>query len=260
MIPYRRRLEQISRYVSFPRRMPAEFQSRWLWVSPGASLKYWYGLRQAAFADLYDFARTYVQPGMTVWDVGANMGLFAFAAASVAGPSGRVLAFEPDIWSVRLLKRSCAVNYGNLAPVDVLPLAVSDQLSLQTLNIPEHSRAASHLEKSGGAGRDLIGQIRERHLVPTVTLDWVATQYPAPDVIKIDVDGGELRVLQGAQGILIAQRPVLLCEVYERNADEVTAFFRENGYAIFDYDYGESRKQPISRTVYNTLALPNSAD
>lgn len=256
----RRALERVSRQISFTRRLPKRFHSLRLRVSPGASLKYWLGLNQPAFNDLYGFAERYLQQGITVWDIGANVGVFAFSAAAVIGETGCVLCFEPDSWSVRLLKQSCAFNQGKCAPVDVLAVAVSDCLSLQVLNIPEHSRAASHLEKSGGAGKDLIGKIRERHLVPTVTLDWIATQYPVPDVLKIDVDGGELRVLKGARGIIDQRRPIILTEVYERNADAVGDFFREINYTMFDFDEDQAAQTPIARPVYNTLALPNSAD
>jgi FkbM family methyltransferase len=59
-----------------------------------------------------------VGPGNTVWDIGANLGLFGFAAAVAAGPSGRVLAVEPDTALAGLLRRSAAVNREH-APVDV---------------------------------------------------------------------------------------------------------------------------------------------
>jgi FkbM family methyltransferase len=70
-----------------------------------------------------------VRHGDTVWDIGANLGLFSFAAAVAAGPCGRVLALEPDAVMAGLLRRSAAVNGGH-APVDVLPAAVSDEESV----------------------------------------------------------------------------------------------------------------------------------
>ena len=78
---------------------------------------------------LVGLAAETVRRGDTVWDIGANMGVFSFAAAVAAGPSGRVLAVEPDNALVGLLRRSAAANHGH-APVDVLPAAVSDQESL----------------------------------------------------------------------------------------------------------------------------------
>ena len=48
--------------------------------------------------------------GSVVWDIGANVGLFAFAAASLAGPGGQVVAMEPDAWLVQLLRRSAKMQ------------------------------------------------------------------------------------------------------------------------------------------------------
>jgi hypothetical protein len=89
-----------------------------------------------------------------------------------------------------------------------------------------------------------------------VTLDWLAHRYPIPQVIKIDVDGSECRVLEGGRTLLRQYRPVLLTEVYERNADAVTTLLRELDYTLFDYDQDETGRQPILRATYNTLALP----
>jgi len=256
----RRIAERLSRSVVLRRRLPAEFGALPVYVSPGASLIYWRGLRLPAFDDLYDFARHYLRPGQVVWDIGGNVGVFSFAAAARVGPTGRVLTFEPDLWSVRLLRRSADLNRDRAAPVHILPVAVSESLSLEWLHIPERSRAASHLATTGdGAGAAITGAIRERHLVPVINLDWVAAQQPPPDILKIDVDGAELGVLRGASHLLRTRRPVILTEVYERNADAVTALLRSHGYTLCSYEHGEARKRPVDRATYNTLALPPSA-
>lgn len=254
----RRVLEYFSRHVEFDRRLPAHFGSLRLRVSPGASLIYYRGLRRPNFDDLYDFAEHHVQPGHTVWDVGGNMGVFSFAAAARAGTSGRVLCLEPDHWSVRLLRQSCRYNLNRAAPVDVLSTAVSDEPGLVWLNIPERGRAATHLAIAGGAGEAMTGAVRECHLTPAVSLDWLYQHYAPPQVIKIDVDGAELRVLQGGSDLLTKLHPVILTEVYERNADAVSQYLHAMGYTLYDYTLGEARKSPVKRAVYNTLALPPS--
>lgn len=257
----RRVAEYLSRPVVLRRRLPARFHSLPLYLSPGASLVYWKGLHVSNFNDLYDFADHYVRPGNTVWDVGGNMGVLSFACAAKAQTHGRVICLEPDLWSVRLLKKSAAVNRGRAAPVDVLPVAVGERLSLEWLHIPERTRAASHLASTGGgAGTEITGNVRERHLVPLVTLDWLAEHLPPPNVLKIDVDGAELGVLRGGAAMLAKHRPVILTEVYERNADAVTRLLHELGYTLYEYDHGEAGKKPINRTAYNTLALPRSPE
>lgn len=253
----RRLAEQCSRGVLLTRRLPARFGALRLRVSPEASLTYYRGLRQPAFDDLYDFAEHHVRPGQTVWDVGANMGVFSFAAAARSGPTGRVLCLEPDAWSARLLLASRELNRGRGAPLEVLSAAVSNTLGLARLNIPERSRAAAHLDiTGGGSGAEMTGGVRDQVLVPTVTLDWLAERYPRPDVLKIDVDGNEGRVLAGGMELLRTHHPVILTEVYERNADTVSAVLQALGYTLYNYDHGESARIRIERAAYNTLALP----
>jgi FkbM family methyltransferase len=259
MIPLRIRrfVEYISRGISFSRRMPNRFRRLKLHVSPGASLCFYKPLTCSNWNDLYDFAENNIKPGDIIWDVGANMGVLTFAAAARAGTNGRVLAVEPDSWSINHLRHSVRVNRRAEINVDVLQAAVSDRLSIEALNIPQRNRAASHLENAGGAGEQLVGGIRERHLVVTVTLDWIAQFYPAPSILKIDVDGGEMRVLLGGRNLLVRCKPIILTEVYERNADAVTDFLHELGYTLFDYDRGAKGKIRIERALYNTLALPS---
>lgn len=256
--PIRRTVEFLSRHIAFNRKLPKRFGALKLRVSPAASLCYYKPLTSANWDDLYDFAHEYVKPGDAVWDVGANMGIFTFSAAYRAGPTGKVLALEPDSWSVSHLRHSVRMNRKSHINVDVLQVAISDCLTTERFNIPERNRAASHLAISGGAGADLIGGIRESHLVVTVTLDWMAQHFPPPSVLKIDVDGGEMRVLRGGISLIGGCRPIILTEVYERNADSVTKFLHELGYTLFDFDHGTKSKHEIERALYNTLALPNA--
>jgi FkbM family methyltransferase len=259
-IPFalRRMLERCSRRVHFYRRLPRRFGSLPLRVSPAASLVYYRGLRQPNFQDLYDFAEHHVNPSDTVWDVGANLGVFALAAAYRSGPGGAVVCLEPDSWSFALLQRSIGRNRGRTAPVTVLPAAAAGRLGVAQLRVPERSHAASHLAEAGGAGEDIVGGIREQHAVLTITLDWLAGHFPPPRVLKIDVDGAEELVLQGAKELLRRHQPRILIEVFERQADAVSAELRDLGYLLYDYTRGEAGKVPVSRATYNTLALPRS--
>jgi FkbM family methyltransferase len=117
-----------------------------------------------------------------VWDIGANVGLFSFAAASQAGRDGRVLAIEPDVWLASLLQRSSALVHDR-APVDVLAVAVCDTNSLEEFVIARRARSANYLISAGqGGGRPLgkqTGGWRAKQLVPTVTLDWLLDHYAA---------------------------------------------------------------------------------
>jgi len=104
---------------------------------------------------LLRLAAEVVRRGDTVWDIGANLGLFSFAAAVAAGPAGRVLAVEPDTVLAGLLRRSAAVNSGH-APVDVLPAAVSDGLSVARFHVARRNRSTNHLDCFGKPARGCI--------------------------------------------------------------------------------------------------------
>jgi hypothetical protein len=100
------------------------------------------------------------------------------------------------------------------------------------------------------------GGERERQWVITVTLDWLLGWFPAPAVLKIDIEGAEVLALRGAERVLGEVRPRLLLEVYDENADEVGAILREYGYRLFDAEARPEGRTPLSRPAYNTLALP----
>ncbi len=132
-----------------------------------------------------------------VWDVGANVGLFSFAAASLAGPEGRVVALEPDAWLVQLLRRSASRQPAGSAPVEVVPAAIAAALSVRTLCLASRSRAANYLADFGTIQ---TGGSREQQSVIAVTLDWLLESFPVPSVVKIDVEGAELEVLEALGG------------------------------------------------------------
>ena len=223
--------EHLTHRLIFRRRLPTEFGRLPLYVSTEAGLKYM--TRRADLLDpvLLEVASTYVRPGMTVWDVGGNVGLFAFAAAATVGPSGSILAFEPDIWLCSLLRRS-AKGKGERSPVEIVPVAASSTNGLTGFNIAVRSRATNFID---GFGTTQTGGSRESLLVPTVTLDSVLDHRAAPDFVKIDVEGAEVLVLHGASKVL-AHRPIVFCEVADENSPEVTALFKSLGYRLHDAD------------------------
>ncbi len=112
----------MSRNRVLSRHLPKDLNSAPIYVSPDASLSQWSPRLQS---DLFDLAREFVHPGDTIWDIGANVGLFTIAAAQRAGPTGNVLAIEPDIWLAALLQRTAAAQRPNAAPIQIMQVAVS---------------------------------------------------------------------------------------------------------------------------------------
>jgi hypothetical protein len=88
-----------------------------------------------------------------------------------------------------------------------------------------------------------------------VSLGWLLSQLPAPDVIKIDVEGAEFEVLDGQHEILDRVRPVIVCEV-GKNADAVADLLRTARYRLYDGDRPLRGAGPIGRAAWNTVAVP----
>lgn len=231
--------------------MPPPFSGARIYVSTEGGLRYLARAMAETDPALLRLAAEFVRPGSTVWDIGANVGLFSVASAVAAGPGGRVLAVEPDPVMAGLLRRSAAANSGH-APVEVLSAAICDELSVARFHVAKRNRATNHLD---GFGSREAGGVRSTHLVLTVTLDWLAARFPAPDVIKIDVEEAELAVLAGGSRVL-AQSPTIICEVAGQNTAAVWDLLHAHGYAIHDGDLLPGQRTQLAVAPFNTLAIP----
>jgi len=247
-------LEHLSRGRVVRRRLPPEHGGHALFVSPDAALKLWRRDLRQTDPVLFDLARELVRPGDTVWDVGANVGLFTFAAGFAAGSSGRVLAVEVDDWLAGLLRRSARTAGPAYAPVDVLAAAVADRSGIVELRIASRGRAGNHL--SAVAGSTQTGGHRETRPVVAVTLDGLLDAFPPPRLLKIDVEGAEVLCLRGAARLLAEVRPTLVCEVTGENAAAVGGILHRHGYTLYDAALPNESREPLALPVWNTLARP----
>jgi FkbM family methyltransferase len=247
-------LEQATHRLVVRRRLPAPFGAARIYVSSEGGLRYLGRGRARVDPLLLRLAAEMVKPGDTVWDIGANLGLFSFAAAVAAGPGGRVLAVEPDTMLAGLLRRSAALNRGH-APVDVLPAALSDELSVARFHIARRNRSTNYLD---GFGTSQTGGVRATELVPTFTLDWLTAHFAAPDVIKIDVEEAEAAVLAGGSRVL-ELASTIICEVAARNSTAVRDTLNRHGYVLYDGDRPAAERVPVADAPPATLAVRESA-
>jgi FkbM family methyltransferase len=218
----RRVAELLFRNVWYKRRLPKSFGSRPIYVSPDAALR-WLARSSYAFEKaLLDLADT-VQPGEVVWDIGASVGGFAIPAATRASFT---LAVEADPFLASLLSRTVRQNPD--LDVHVLCAAVSDRFGRDRFAISGRGRNASGL--TAGRLSTMHGRSRQTISVPTTTLDALLSSLPAPDLLKIDIEGAELLALQGATHILNVIRPRLYIEARPPIRVEVEAFLARAGY------------------------------
>jgi FkbM family methyltransferase len=246
-------IERLTRWMVFPRRLPEPFEAARMFVTPAARLGYAFQPFRKSEPDLLRCAATLVSPGDTVWDVGANIGVFAFSAAARAGTSGRVFAFEPDLRMAELLRRSAGLQPPIVAPVTVVPVALGSAVALRSFSVARRASASNALAEYG---QTQMGGIARTETVPAVTLDWLLTQLAPPHLIKIDVEGAELEVLSGQRETLERIRPIIICEVGAPNADGVTELLRAAGYELFDADRPLQGGNAIMRAAWNTVAVP----
>ena len=253
-MPIRQLAERLSRGVVFRRRLPRPFRRLPIYVTPEAGLRYWSRMSQVDPL-LYTMAEELVLPGAVVWDVGANVGLFSFCAAALAGQSGFVLALEPDCWLASLISRSAQAldrNKYHSAEVQVLCASVSDSCRISKLEVAERARASNHLVEAAGSTQACATRFTQP--TSSLTLDSLLDYFPPPSVLKIDVETHETRVLLGAERLLRHVRPQIWCEVSPENSDAVTSRLHSAGYDLFG---AQMRPHPpIARAWFHTLAVP----
>jgi FkbM family methyltransferase len=236
------------------RRLPARFGRLPIYVTPEAGLRYW-SLMSRVDSVLYNMAEELVEPGSVVWDVGANVGLFSLCAAASSGPSGFVLSIEPDIWLANLITRSSQESARYMgSEVRVLCAAVSDSNGISTLEIAERARASNHLVGTTGSTQ-ARGQ-RCIQATVSLTLDSLLDHFPAPSVLKIDVETHEASVLKGATRLLRESRPTIWCEVSSENSKEVTTLLHGAGYKLYGAEV--QPHPPTQKAWFHTLAIPTA--
>ena len=207
------------------------------------------------------FITGFLKPGMVFFDVGAHIGEYTVMGALRVGADGQAHAFEAQPATAELLRKNCEAN--RLQNAVVNPCAISDhdgELEFDICSDPTMSAIATPARH----WRRHVGRIR----VPALTLDGYCDRGGFwPDLLKIDVEGAELRVLHGAAGIL--RRPLppavlfeCLALTYKRfgySPQDVIDFLRGFGYRI--YRLAEDGKlvphvSPVSGTLgYNLVAL-----
>lgn len=176
-------------------------------VEPGIGVSYAMG--RGAYN--FDFLRARCRPGMTVYDIGANRGQMVLFFARLAGPQGHVYCFEPVPALVQSLRTNLQLN--RLETVSVCPVAVAEQVGTTKFLFSQQRPTTGRL--SDVARPDAKRILTERLEVKTTTLDrLIAEGAPAPDLIKIDVEGGLASVLAGARDLLEQARPGIYVELH----------------------------------------------
>lgn len=208
------------------------------------------------------FTQRFLQPGMTVLDIGANCGLYTLLASHCVGARGRVFAFEPSPRERKRLRTHLWLN--RCTNARIAPYALGSRTSQADLYVVQGAQT--------GCNSLRPPQIAEPVMPARVEIraldDFLgAEKLSSVDFIKMDVEGGELEVLRGAAKLFQGPRlPALLLEVsdlrtaaWNYKAKEILHFLQEHGYVFFSIS-AEGRLVPPSYSEdyldTNLVALP----
>ena len=208
------------------------------------------------------FLERRLRPGMTFVDVGANVGFFTILAASRVGPGGRVFAYECDPELIPFLRRNVEMNWFE-DRVRLIAKAAHRDDEERLFQVPRDQKMLGSLTRFDGS-EAVAGELQEFQ-VSCERLDVGLAEVPYIDLLKIDVEGGEAAVLDGASGLLddgkigvIAmeyRESALREELREEMEKQLTSLAQDRG-ATFHVP-GDPRRIPLDEvlTVFDYTQL-----
>jgi FkbM family methyltransferase len=179
--------------------------------------------QEAWFEKEPQFLRRWLAPGMTVIDIGANLGVYALPMARLVGPQGRVFAYEPGREARGLLEQSRDIN--GASNLDVFALALSDRARAGRLVAGASTELS--LLGSGDAGEPVQ--------ITALDVEDARRGWESPDFVKIDAEGEEDRIVAGARAFFARHSPLVMFEIKAKDKTNtgLLATFRDIGYRLF---------------------------
>ena len=174
------------------------------------------------------------KPGMIVIDIGANVGSHTLPLANSVGDKGKVYAIEPVPWALDKLRKNLALNH--------FSSDYTDENAEFSLRASFKTTSENPVNENGGLSESWWSAC-EKVSVKVDTLDnfIVKENIPHVDVIKLDVDGFEVKVLKGAERILQSFKPIILMELAPSwlkekgdSIEELLSYLIKCGYKFYD--------------------------
>lgn len=183
--------------------------------------------------ELVEACRQLIKTGTTIYDVGANIGYVSMIFAEFTGMEGKVLAFEPLPENVQRIRENAQLN--NYAQIQVFENAVIDT----ERPVPFLRHQSVGMGKAlGSAGRTDQVYLAELNVKGIGLDEFVFEQgNPIPDLVKIDIEGGEVMALPGMKRILTQYSPILMIELHGEESEQTAWNVLNNcGYELFHMD------------------------
>jgi FkbM family methyltransferase len=166
-----------------------------------------------------------IQPGWTVFDIGANYGYYTFLFSRLVGENGEVFAFEPNISMTNLI--SAAARLNGMENIEIVQKAVSSDISEEILIIPKNNYGDASIVYGFNAEVEFQN-------VSTVTLD--SFHDVRAQLIKIDAEGSDEEIIWGAKEYIRNYKPIIVMEWVKNrtsNSEEFYEFFQKMYYRIY---------------------------
>jgi FkbM family methyltransferase len=188
--------------------------------------------------------------GATVWDVGAHVGFHSFAMAKKVGPQGRVVAFEPNPLAADRFQLHLEHNPDVAGRIELTRCALTNldgEQSFRRVDSIDHwLSACSYVDKGMPPGDRMPKEAYDRlekTTVISIRADTLLEQanVPPPTFMKVDVEGAEAEVLEGAQLLLAKRRPVIALEIHNIVCMfHVQSLLHQQRYQLTLVDSGET--------------------
>jgi len=212
---------------------------------------YWYHGKRREAATMR--ALSVLTPkGSVVFDIGGHIGYVSLYLASLVGPEGHVYVFEPGPDNLRYIRR----NLRSKSNVTLIEKGAGSRHGLLPFYVENLSgQNSSFIEGFNGLRQNMenanLARVRVRAVpAEVVTLDWFCAERGAkPSLIKIDVEGYELEVLEGALEILRESQPVLVVEIQHRH-ERVVELLSGLGYVPLRPGATKSERSTTPNTLW----------
>jgi FkbM family methyltransferase len=195
--------------------------------------------------------RRLIAPGMSVLDIGANIGYYTLLFANLVGPEGKVHAFEPAPKALRLLRKN--INANTLTNVIVHACAAGADITEERLYLNDYNAGDNRIYKSDGM---------ESVAITVRTIDSLVPENQRVDFIKMDVQGYEWHVIRGAKRIIEGDRPSIVLEFSPRgiarcggSAKDLLRYLEHRGYSFEEILENEDSYTLVPRTPNDLLSL-----
>ena len=209
-----------------------------------------------------DLTQAFIQllrPGMVFFDIGAHIGYFSLLASKLVGPNGMVHSFEPTPTTFALLRRN-TFEINNITTVNAAVYSEEGEIKLHDFGVTFSAFNSIYAGKMQENERQFL-QAKEYEARCTTLAAHITQTGVKPDVVKIDAEGAELKILEGLEPILTTCRPILTLEVGDISGSQasppsrpVVDWLLAHGYRPTEFSEGKFLlHRPRQKYMYSNL-------